>query len=142
MTYQFSAERQLQEPLIRWLTASRRIGGGSQIFSEVPWFGRKVDLVTVSKSGCVVAYELKLNSFRRATEQSAFNRISFDRAYVVTASAPKEENLSLAAEAGVGVLLVQAGKIVEVCRSPLQRARKEIRARLLASLSETIAHVR
>ena len=138
----FTTEKQLQAPLLRWLRETRRLRAGAEVFEEMSWFGRKVDLVTVSRSRRVVAYELKLNSFRRAVEQAAYNRISFDRAYVVTAAHPTAANLELAVEAGVGVLVITLQGVTEITPSPITRAAKELRKRLLAALHEVRSDVR
>lgn len=137
----FTAEKQLQEPLLRWLENNRRLGSGSEVFEEMPWFGRKVDLVTVTQSGRITAYELKLNSFRRAVEQAAYNRMAFDRAYVVTASCPTPNNLNLATDTGVGVIVIRSDSVIEIAPSPMRRAAKQIRRELLAKIREIRANV-
>lgn len=132
----YTSEKQLQEPLLAWLKKNRRLGSGSVAFEEFPWFGRKVDLVTITQTRRVTAYELKLNGFRRAVEQAAYNRIAFDRTYVVTAANPTQENVALAVEAGVGIIVFGPDGITEVATSPLRRATRPIRQPLLAKLRE------
>ena len=136
MMEKFTAEKQLQEPLLAWLHQKRRVDADSEVFEEVPWFGRRIDLVTVTQSRRVTAYELKLNSFRRAVEQAAYNRIAFDRAYVVTAAYPKSSSLELAIDVGVGVIVIDANGVKEISASPMKRAAQEIRQRLLATIRE------
>lgn len=130
----FTSEEQLKAPLLEWLQRRRRFNEGTYTLEEMPWFNRKIDLVTISPTRLVTAYELKLNSFRRAVEQAAYNRMAFDRAYVVTASRPSDKNLSLAIEAKVGVILVTEVEVVELVVSPLVRSQKEVRRSLLSAI--------
>lgn len=142
MMQKFTAEKQLQEPLLEWLRQNRRIGRGTEVFEEVPWFGRKVDLVTVTRSRRITAYELKLNSFRRAVEQAAYNRIAFDRAFVVTASFPTPSSLELAVEVGVGVIVIGAEGVTEISASPMERAAHQVRKKLITTIREIRTDVR
>ena len=137
----FTSEEQLKTPLLEWLKQRRRFNEGTVLLEEMPWFNRKIDLVTVSSTRRTTAYELKLNSFRRAVEQAAYNRMAFDRAYVVTASRPSEKNFALAVEAKVGVILVTPDRVTELVDSPLVRSQKEIRRSLLTTIRECRADV-
>src|SRR5437868_6969727 len=88
-----SGEGRLLEPLMEWLFRTRRINAKSRIAVELPWLGRRVDLATLTTTGRTAAYELKLGSLGRALEQAAYNRLSFDRSFVVTAGKPRPANL-------------------------------------------------
>lgn len=137
----FTSEEQLKAPLLEWLKQRRRFNEGTAILEEMPWFNRKIDLVTISSTRLATAYELKLNSFRRAVEQAAYNRMAFDRAYVVTASRPSGKNFALAVEAKVGVILVTPDGVIELVVSPLVRPQKEVRRSLLTTIREYRADV-
>ncbi len=142
MKQKFKYEKEMQNPLIEWLQKNRRINPGSEIIEEMPWFGRNIDLVTVTQANRITAYELKLNSFRRAVEQAAYNRISFDRSYVVTNAYPNDSSLDLAVEAGVGVIVVTAEEVLEISSSPLARAAGDLRRLLVTTIRKTRTDVR
>ena len=124
----FTSEEQLKTPLLEWLKQRRRFNEGTVLLEEMPWFNRKIDLVTVSSTRRTTAYELN-------------NRMAFDRAYVVTASRPSEKNFALAVEAKVGVILVTPDRVTELVDSPLVRSQKEIRRSLLTTIRERRADV-
>jgi hypothetical protein len=129
-----NGEARMLRPLLEWLTQTRRITGDTHIALELAWFGRHIDLATLTRTRRTVAYELKLGSLGRALEQASYNRLAFDRSYVVTESIPKEDNLALAADAGIGLIVVRAGKVRCLLESPMQRPTPELRGRLLAQL--------
>lgn len=99
-------EKDLEQPLIDWLRRTGRIREDTIIVRELPWQGRRIDLVTLTRSGRVTAYELKLNGSKRALLQALYNSASFDRSYVVTASKPVERNLAVARCVTVGVIVI------------------------------------
>lgn len=127
-------EASLLDPLVAWLRRTRRINTGTQIAFELSWFGRRVDLATLTRSRRTSAYELKLNRFGRALEQAAYNRLAFDRSYIVTSSVPRPPNVALAAEHGVGIIVIHRGHVEHVLESPVSRVARELRPRLLAQL--------
>lgn len=141
MRSSFKTERHLLEPLVAWLARSRRVGCRSILVDELFWSGRQVDLVTLSSTNRTTAYELKLNGTKRALEQAAYNRLVFDRAYVVTVAKPKPESLRVAAQAGVGVILIThhgASVLMESVRSTTD---PRLRTKLLRTIREA-SHVR
>ena len=99
-------EVQLEQPLLDWLRRTGRIREDTIIVRELPWQGRRIDLATLTRSGRLTAYELKLNGSKRAVLQASYNRTSFDRSYVVTASKPVDRNMAVAREAEIGVILI------------------------------------
>jgi hypothetical protein len=132
-------ELRLLDPLLEWLRRTRRINADTRVAFELAWFGRRVDLATLTTTRRAVAYELKLGGLRRALEQASYNRLAFDRSYIVTASVPRSENIALAAEHGIGLIVVRDGEILHLLDSPLQSPTPEVRARLLNQLR--VAHL-
>lgn len=127
-------EQILLPPLLEWLTTTRRLRSGSSIFSEVRWLGRKIDVVTETPAGRLVAFELKLAHISRVTEQALYNRAVFDRSYIVTAARPREINVGHAAAQGVGIIWINEGRVRMLVESPYVRAEKQMRSRLLSAL--------
>lgn len=133
------SERALLPPLVEWLRRRRRIRDDTVLVTELPWFGRRVDLASMTRSGITTAFELKLRDNGRALEQATFNTLSFDRSYVVTATMPKNGLLGHAAEVGVGVIVVSHGKVTLLLEAKLSPRELILRPRLLERLKR--AHV-
>ncbi len=127
-------EARLVDPLLHWLRRTHRVSSDTRVAFELSWFGRRIDVATLTRTRRTVAYELKLGGLGRALEQAYYNRLSFDRSYVVTASMPRAENLALAAEYEIGLIVVRGGTVQHLLDSPLRRARPELRGRLLGQL--------
>jgi hypothetical protein len=136
-------EARLLRPLVQWLVESRRVKADTHIAFELAWFGRRIDVATLTRSRRTVAYELKLGGLGRALEQACYNRLAFDRSYVVTESFPRHTNVELAAEYGIGLIVIRAREVRLVLDSPIQRPAPELRTRLLTQLrsTECIDHV-
>lgn len=128
-------ENRLLLPLLRWLVDSRRINARTRVALELPWYGRRVDLATLTSTRRSAAYELKLGSLSRAFEQAAYNRLAFDRSYVVTASMPRPENLELAQEQGIGIILVRHQHACVLIASPALPPAPAMRPRLLSKFN-------
>lgn len=101
-----TAERELLPPLLEWLRLRKTIRDETRIIEELPWRGRRVDLVTVTRTGICSAYELKLGDTRRALEQSSLNSLSFERSFIVVAATPNKGNLEQAKHLGIGVIQI------------------------------------
>lgn len=129
-----TGEARLIRPLVQWLRERRRVNTGTHIALELAWFGRHVDVATLTRSRRAVAYELKLGSLGRALEQAFFNRMAFDRSYVVTNSFPRHANVQLASAHGIGLIVIRGWDVRLVLDSPLQRPAPHVRARLLNRL--------
>lgn len=129
-----SGEARLEIPLMEWLQRSRRVRSDTVILREFPWFGRRVDLVTLTCSGIATAYELKLNNTKRAIHQAGYNKLVFDRSYVVTLSHPTPMNLKHAHDSGVGFIVLTNNTMRLVQESPLDRAHRTLRHRLLRAM--------
>jgi hypothetical protein len=129
-------ESKLLRPLLDWLQRRGRIGVDARIAAELPWFGRRVDVATMTRTLRTAAYELKLGGLGRAMEQASYNRVAFDRSYIVTGAVPRQKNITLAGDHGIGIIVVRDDAVVEILRSPHQRPTPELRKRLLLSLRE------
>ena len=138
MTVARICEADLAAPLLRWLESSGRINDNTLVVRELPWYGRRVDIATLNASKMTSAFELKLRDNRRAIEQAARNTLTFDRSYVVTATSPTERSRGLAAQLGVGLLVVDldTGGVMTIQHpnvgSPPIRVRQRLRSRIRA----------
>lgn len=77
------AEVNLLAPLVGWLQRRRQLRHDAVVIEELPWFGRRIDLAVLTRSGIALSFELKLAHNRRAIEQSYLNGVAFDRTYLV-----------------------------------------------------------
>jgi hypothetical protein len=136
----YTNENGLMQPLVSWLKTTRRLRADTVLVSELSWFGRKVDLATLTRSRCMTAYELKLNSTKRAIAQAAYNQLVFDRTFIVTAVVPTERNLAMAAQAGVGVIYVNGKGPKIMLASGRSHPHPVLRRRLLKAI-RGVAHV-
>jgi hypothetical protein len=117
--------------LIRWLKNSGRLGNGSLVAQELPWFGRRVDVAILTRSGALLSFELKVQHNRRAIEQAARNTLTFDRSYIVTSSKPGPELEDLARALGIGVVVIDDGQVLLASPPAQHHVRlKDVRARL------------
>lgn len=123
-------------PLVCWLQGTQRLREEGSILFEVPWAGRRVDIVTLGKRLRVSAFELKLGRTSRVLEQAIYNRAVFDRSYMVVVHLPRPQTLEDARREGVGIVLVRDGHVRLILESPLVRYRGPARDRLLARLLE------
>lgn len=135
----FNGENAMLPALVEWLVRSGRIGARTRIAYEVPWLGRRIDLALVAGSGQITAFELKMGSFSRVLEQAVYNSSAFHRSWIVTGNQPRGVGLDLAAELGLGVLVIRGGNvsvgILPSVRRPdpglVERVRDRIRQRAL-----------
>ncbi len=129
-------ESALIPPLVAWLTRRRIVRHDTLIVTELPWHGRRVDVVTLTRSGICTAYELKLGHTLRALEQSALNGISFDRSVIVTAAMPSPPNLAQAADLGLGVIVLSpvTGHATQLLSAKGQRVAPAVRQRVRTRL--------
>jgi hypothetical protein len=130
----FDSEDLLLEPLLNWLTRTNRTRATTVVVPEFRWFNRRVDLATLTSTGRTSAYELKLRHNPRAIEQAAYNRLAFDRSYVVTAQRPSTATITTAREAEVGIVLI-TNTTVRTLLQPLVGAPDlALRRRLVSAL--------
>lgn len=132
-------ERVLLGPLLAALVRRRWIGPKSVIRTEVSLNGRRIDLAVLGSRGQASSFELKLGSFHRALEQAMYNRLTFDRSWIVVSETPRSENLSQAVENGVGVMVLdRRSGTVKVLSPALKQdnpryAREKVRAAIAGS---------
>ncbi|TQO19486.1 hypothetical protein FB472_1043 [Rhodoglobus vestalii] len=93
-----------------------------------------MDLATLNSTGTASAFELKLSSFQRVLEQAIYNRLSFDRSWIVVANTPNDDNLAVAREYGIGVIVLQDRMRVVALAAKQPRSNRKIRSRLLGRL--------
>lgn len=127
----------LLPPLLSWLWTTRRVRRDSLLAYELRWLGRRVDLATRTRTGRTASFELKMSHITRGLEQAVYNRAVFDRSYLVTAAVPRDSSLTIARDSGVGVILVRDHKVIQLLRSPYQRADPRWRRRVLHAMSMT-----
>ncbi|BBH16804.1 hypothetical protein Back2_10910 [Nocardioides baekrokdamisoli] len=104
----FAAEGEMVTPLLEWLRRTRRAPRGTEVRFELPWRGRRVDVATLTRSGSLSAFELKLGGFSRVLEQAIYNSMSFERSWIVVESAPNPDNVEVARREGIGIIQVGA----------------------------------
>ncbi len=136
MVRNFSVEEDLKVPFLEWLRCSRRLHVGSLVVHELRWFGRRVDLVTVTRGGLLIAYEFKLNNTHRALQQASYNYLAFDRSYIVSASMPSTANLARARQSGVGFIVMEVDRARVIQESRLERGQAELRKKLMAAIRD------
>ena len=125
-----NGEKWMEKPLLEWLERRRRVRHDTIVQREFPWFQRRIDLVTLTCSGAASAYELKLNNNKRAIHQAAYNKLVFDRSYVVTVSEPTEEMLKYARDVDVGFIVFKEDCVKMVQESPRGQVPDTLRKRL------------
>ena len=131
---EISGENKLEKPLLDWLERRRWLRGDAIVSRELPWLGRRIDLAILSRSGRTTAYELKLRNNKRAIQQAAYNKLAFDRSYVVTLSEPTNTNKERALQVGVGFILLQNGRTRVIQHSSQELPRPTVRARLIRAI--------
>jgi hypothetical protein len=130
------AESELLPRLLDWLHRRGRIRFDTVVVMEMPWFGRRIDVVTLTRSGRLTAYELKLHTNHRVIEQAAYNGISFDSSYIVTGRTPSRRSRDMALRAGLGIIVIERDNIQLLdCAVPKVQShalRKKLVARIQA----------
>ncbi len=137
----FLGEARMLPDLVRWLRLTRRIRGDSLLVQEMPLNGRRVDLAVMTRSGALSAFELKLGGFGRVLEQAAYNRLSFDRSWIVIESQPRSENIAAAREFGIGVIVVRGSKPAILVRPGHAGPDPALRARVTSRLRKIEAEI-
>ena len=100
-------ESKMMPHLVAWLRRVRWVRNDSVVVREFPINGRRADLITMTRSGVISAYELKLGGFGRALEQAVYNSYSVDRSWMVVGSEPRADNLREATKFGIGVIVIR-----------------------------------
>jgi len=130
------AEADLLQPLVAGIAARRWVGSRSIVVEELPWSGRRVDLVALTSTNTTIAFELKLNTTRRAIQQSTYNRLAFDRSYVVTAVQPTEASIKAAENVGVGVIVVTEKGISVVLQARASEVGTQLKQKVVRTIRE------
>jgi hypothetical protein len=126
-------EALLLPPLLDMLKRRRWISETTLVHNEFAWNGRRVDVALLGKRNRTAAFELKLGSFGRALEQAMYNRLSFDRSWMVIDGVPRESSLEFAQSSGVGVIVIaQRPHVLLQARS--QPVSPIVRRRLISQL--------
>lgn len=131
---EFRYESEMLDPLIRHLERSGRVKGDTISAAEFRWFGRRVDFATLSRTRRTTAYELKISNNFRAVEQAAYNKLAFDKSYIVTATEPSKKVVDFAEEEGVGILVLTRNSIKFHLKSSNEDVPKCLRKKLLFAL--------
>ncbi len=133
-------ETRLYAPTLVALQRSGQLPAGTRVACELAIHGKFIDVVTLSPSGVLTAFEFKQRDLRRALRQAALNVHYVDRSYVVTETTPLRPSLELAAILHVGVLEIewQTGAVVRRARGDRTRCvdprmRRQVRNRVIAS---------
>lgn len=136
VAFDTQGESRMMPHLVDWLRGMRWLRPDSVILREFPINGRRVDLVTMTRSGVTSAFELKLGGFSRVLEQAAYNRHSFDRSWIVLGAMPRPGNILEAAKFGVGIIVVTDEKPVVVIRPGIADCDLQVRARVRKKLKK------
>jgi hypothetical protein len=131
---ELQGESRLLPVLLDWLHRRGRIRLDTLVVTEMPWYGRRIDLATLTRSGSLAAYELKLRNHQRAIEQAAYNKVAFDRSFIVTATVPSTRTQQAALEAGIGIIVVGASGAQLVQESIASKADGRLRKRLIRKI--------
>lgn len=133
VAFQTAGESQMMPALVAFLRRRNWVRNDTLLARELPVNGRRVDLAVLTRSRVVSAFELKMGGFGRVLEQASYNRLTFDRSWIVVSGEPRASNVSQAEKYGVGVIVVSAGRPRIIVRpgSPIfdSRARRRVLAR-------------
>ena len=133
-----TGERSLLVPLLDWLAARRWIRDDSVVVEELAVNGRRIDVSTLTRSGTLSAFELKLGSFGRALEQAFYNARLYDRSWIVVNAMPRPENVEEATRCGVGVLVKSGSSFVIVCQPGPKTSDRVSRRRVTEKIREQV----
>lgn len=109
-------ERRMVASVLRRLLKIGWLGPATRAAFEVPWRGRRIDLVTTNSKGQLAAFEFKMDGSQRVFEQALYNRISAHRSFVVSGARPSPDYQGLAKAHGLGLIVVN-GKVDLLQRS-------------------------
>jgi hypothetical protein len=132
-------ERKMVADVLRWLLSTRWLGSASRAAFEVPWRGRRIDLVTTNGKGQVSAFEFKMDGTRRVFEQAMYNSISTHRSFIVSGARPSHEYRSLAEAHGLGLIVVN-GRVDLLQRSTLKTPNPHLMRELRRKTLTRIGH--
>ena len=139
-----TGEARMLPALLRVLEQRRNLVEGRTIVArELPWHGRRVDLATLSpRRFLLTAFELKCGGFGRALEQAIYNKLSFDRSWVVVDRMPSTTNSRLALSHGVGIIVVAEAHAWVQVPSRFDRCAPTLRKQVARSvIAHGVVHV-
>lgn len=119
----------LYAPMLEYLVSARRIRADTLISQEFPLHGRSVDLVSLTKTGSLTAYEFKLRDMSRVLRQGAYNLRSFDQSNIVVSRRPTSAWISMASKLGIGVYVVTGHTVVRMLKAGTPRCVAAARSR-------------
>lgn len=125
-----TSESQMEEPFINWLRQTRRVRHDSRILRQFSWLGRRIDIVTMTISGIVSSYELKVYNNTIAIEQAVKNAHAFQRSYIVTMTKPSLRNCQLASTHDIGIIHMTDDRIMVLAYAPWIRQSPNVLSRL------------
>lgn len=120
-----SGERQMVASVLRWMLKVGWLGSASRAAFEVPWRGRRIDLVTSNSKGMLSTFEFKLGGTGRAFEQALYNSSSANRSFIVSGGKPTLGYQSMAEAHGLGIIVVN-GRVELLQRPSLQKPDPEV----------------
>lgn len=134
-------ERKMVASVLRWLLKIGWLGPATMAAYEVPWRGRRIDLVTTNSKGHLTAFEFKMDGSQRVFEQALYNRISAHRSFVVSGARPSPDYQGLAETHGLGLIVVN-GKVDLLQRSALKapdaRLARDLRRKTLMQIAHHV----
>lgn len=134
-------ERKMVASVLRWLLNVGWLGSASTAAFEVPWRGRRIDLVTTNGKGQITAFEFKMDGTRRVFEQAMYNSLSTHRSFIVSGARPSSVYRELAEAHGLGLIVVN-GKVDLLQRSTLKtpdsRLVRELRNKTLMRIAHHV----
>ena len=136
VAFQTSGESQMMPALVSLLRRRKWVRADTLLAREFPINGRRVDLAVLTRSRIVSAFELKMGGFSRVLEQAVYNRLTFDKSWVVVSGEPRSSNLSEAERFGVGVIVVSGGQPRVILRPGRPIFDPRARLRVLARFAE------
>ena len=108
LAFQTDGESRMMPTLVDFLRRRQWVRSDSLLARELPVNGRRVDLAVLTKSRVASAFELKIGGFGRVLEQAVYNRMTFDRSWIVVSGEPRAANVAEAAKYGVGVIVISS----------------------------------
>jgi hypothetical protein len=134
-------ERKMVASVLRWLLNIGWLGPATKAAYEVPWRGRRIDLVTTNSKGQLTAFEFKMDGSQRVFEQALYNSISAHRSFVVSGARPSPEYQGLAEAHGIGLIVVN-GKVDllqrSVLKAPDTRLVRDLRKKALMQIAHHV----
>jgi hypothetical protein len=111
-------EAWMLEPLKDALRRRRWITNSSVCVEEFAINGRRVDFAYMSTGRRSSAFELKIGNTGRVLEQAMYNRLSFDRSWIVVDRLPGPLRRAEARRMGIGIIVVNSTNLISIHARP------------------------